>query len=211
MEIKNIFDSKEYRHLFLGILYYLTYDEIFNLLCLDKKSRKYIQDFLLLDENQIVIGPIIQRRFFDRRECNFIVNDTFLQPKFTISNDKTFWKRYYPNIRDGDIIYLKNSDKFVNINLSHIFVRYEFDDRLSNCELGLLFPIDYWKKIGKKYPFRFWITVKVYYESLKIWKMNGNFRFVDLDLDPKLYRDDVPIEICFTYVEEIIYIYQSKN
>jgi len=163
------------------------------------------------DENQIILCPIIKRRFFDRGECNFYLNETLVQPKFTIPVDKTFWKRHYPNIRDGDIIYLKNSDKFVNINSAHLFVRYEYDDRLFDRELGLLFPIEYWKKIGRKYPFRFWITIKVYYESLKIWKMNEKFRFIDLDLDPKLYREDIPIEICFTYVEEIIYIYTRRT
>jgi hypothetical protein len=215
MEIKNIFDCNEYRNVLLEILSYLTYDEISHLLYLDKKSRKYIRDFLFLDENRIVLRSIIQRRFFDRRDCNFILNDSFIQPKFTISNDKTFWKTYYPNIQDGDIIYLKNCDKFVNINSAHLFVRYEYDDRQVDRELGkgfnLVFPIEYWKKIGRKYPFRFWITVKVYYESLRVWMTNQNFRFIDLDLDPNLYKDNIPIEICFTYVEEIIYIYNGRK
>lgn len=210
-KFKKLFYHYKYRNILLEILSYLTYDEISNLFYLDKRSKKYIQEFLILDENQIVLQPIIQRRFFDRGECNFVLNDSFLQPKSTIPDDKEFWKRYYPNIRDGDIIYLKNCDKNININSAHLFVRYQWDARSLGKDCNLVFPINYWKKIGRNHPFRFWITVKVYYESLKIWMTHPNIRFIDLDLDPKLYEDDIPIEICFTYVEEIIYIYNGRK
>jgi hypothetical protein len=211
MEIKNIFDSNQYRNILLEIISYFTYDEISNLLCLNNEIRKYLKDiFLSSDENGNILNRIINKRFFDRRECKFYLNETFLQPKFTISNDKIFWKRYYPNIQDGDIIYLTKCDKFININSSQLFVRYKFDHSSSQRRWNAsVFPIEYWRKIGKMYPFRLWIIVKVYYESLKEWMNHTTIRFIDFNLDPKLYPDDSAIEICFTFVEELIYIYKS--
>ena len=208
MEIKNFFDSSEYRNSLLEILSYLSYDEISNLLCLHKKSRTYMKEFLFSDENHNILGRIINRRFFDRKECNFYSNETFLQPKFTIPIDKAFWKRHYPKIQDGDIIYLNKCDKFIHINSHQLFIRYHWSYSQDHSSI---FPIEYWKEIGKKYPFRLWFNVKVFYESLKVWMTDYNKRFIDLDLDPKCYQDDLPIEICFTYVDELIYIYKGRN
>jgi hypothetical protein len=170
-----------------------------------------MKDFLYFDEHQIILAPIINRRFFDREKCNFYLNETFVQPKFTTSDDKTFWKRYYPNIQDGDIIYVTKCDKFIQINLSKLFVRYKWDNECSRKKYNPILPIDYWKEVGIQHPFRLWITVKVYYESLKNWMTNPNIHFIDLDLDPKLYMDDREISICFTYVGELIYIYKGRN
>lgn len=209
--IKDIFYSNTYRNVLLEIISYLTYDEISNLLYLDKISRSYMKYFLYQDENKIILDTIVNRRFFDRGECKFIVNDSFLQPKFTIPNDKTFWERYYPNIGDGDIIYLSKCDKFIHMNSSKIFIRYKWDNKYSGKDYRLIFPIEYWNRVGRLYPFRLWITVNVYYESLREWLNDPTIRFIDLDLDPKLYQDDKPIEICFTYVEEVIYIYNCRN
>lgn len=209
--LKDIFYSNRYRNILLEIISHLTYDEISNLLYLDKNSRSYMKYFLYQDENKIIVDTIVNRRFFDRGEGKFILNESFLQPKFTISNDKTFWKRYYPNIGDGDIIYLSKCDKFVHMNSSKIFIRYKWDNKCSGKDCKFIFPIEYWKRAGRLYPFRLWITVKVYYESLREWLNDSMIRFIDLDLDPKLYQDDNPIEICFTYVEEIIYIYKGRN
>lgn len=211
MELRDIFHSNKYRNILLEILSYLTYDEISNLLCLDQTCRDYMKQFLCLDENWIVLGPIVDRRFFDRGKCKFRFNDSFVQPKFTISNDKIFWKRYYPNIQDGDIIYLSKCDKFIHINTSKLFVRYEWNKECQGKNYRFVFPIDYWRTIGKIYPFRLWITVKVYYESLKVWMTQKNIRFIDLDLNPNLYDHEQEIEICFTYVEDLIYIYNARK
>jgi hypothetical protein len=208
MEIKSIFDSSKYRNILLEILSYLTYDQILNLLFLNQQTRKYLkEDFLSSEGNQFILSPIVKRRFFDRSNCSFYFNDSFLQPKSSITNEKKFWKYYYPKIQDGDIIYVKNCDKFIHIYSSQIFVGYQFDPSIPS---ELLFPIEYWKEVGKNYPFRCWINVKVYYESLNNWMNNPTIRFIDIDLNPDLYGNNSPIEICFTYVDELIYIYKGR-
>ena len=209
--LEDIFYFNKYRNILLEIISYLNYDDIQNVLYLDKNSRDYMKYFLCQDVNKIIVDRIVNRRFFDRGECNFILNDSFLQPKFTISSDKIFWRRYYSNIRDGDIIYLKKCDKFMIMNSSKIFVRYKWDSIYSGKDDRLIFPIEYWRRTGRLYPFRLWITANVYYETLREWLKVSAFRFIDVDVNEKLYKDDEEIGICFTYVEELIYIYKWEK
>jgi hypothetical protein len=206
MELKNIFYDLSYRNIFIKIVSYLSYDEICNILYLDKLSKEYIKYILRKEDNYNILIPIHVSRFFDRKGTKLYINDDIYQPSSTINNMKSFWKRYYPWIDHGDIIYLKQSDKFVKISSELIFVRHCMDRK----DIFPMFPIDYWREIGKEHPFRLWIVAKVFYDTFEVWMKDVNIRFIDVDLS-KLCDSKIPIEIYFTYVEDIIYIYKGRD
>lgn len=207
MELKNIFYDLSYRNIFIKIVSYLSYDEICNILYLDKSSKEYILYILRKEDNHNILIPIHVSRFFNRKEAKLYINKDIHGPSTTISNMKSFWKRYYPWIDHGDIIYLERYDVFIKISSELIFIRHCIDRN----DIYPMFPIDYWREIGKEYPFRLWIVAKVFYDTFEVWKKDESIRFIDVDFNSKLYQPNIPIEIYFTYVEDIIYIYKRRD
>lgn len=206
MELRDIFYDCIHRNIFLSILSYMNYNEISNLLFLDKHSKQYVKAFLENKENESILKSICLKRYFECKKMKFYVNKDMIIPSSSLTEDKSWWRGYYRDIDDGDIIYLNNSDKFIKINSSKIFIRHIIDDKHPYPT----FPIDYWREVGRQHPFRLWIVAYVFYDSLEEWMKNKNIRFIDIDLNRNLYSLDVPIQIYFTYVEEIIYIYKGN-
>lgn len=210
-ELKEIFVNKQHRNIYSNIIKYLSLEDIKNLALLNKSSNCQMQNMIDLVENQKIFQTIFNRRFFDKEKGSLYVFEHMVGPSCSsINNTKLFWKKHFPSIDEGDIIYIKPYEKFIQVISKDIYpnnyylVRHYFDGKKS-------FPLNYWQEFGKEHPYRMWVRIHLYYDSLKYWlnKVYPKIKLMGFDLSPNLYKEDELIPVSITFDEDYIYLYYT--
>ena len=67
------------------------------------------------------------------------------------------------------------------------------------------------QEFGKEHPYRMWVRIHLYYDSLKYWlnKVYPKIKLMGFDLSPNLYKEDELIPVSITFDEDYIYLYYT--
>jgi len=204
-----IFEDIQLRNVYSSIINFLSYEDINNLRCINKKTKENFRKVYLLPENRKMFKTIYNKRFFDKKHGNVFEFNEIIGPFCSFCTSKQFWQHYFPLIDDGDMVKYMNQYVQIKSNPSssnYFFVRHIFDEREA-------FPLTYWEKhFAKIDQWKVWIHINVYYDSLKYWndyKLQPRIKFMGFDLSPENYDPGELIPVSVNYSDGFIYLYYT--
>jgi hypothetical protein len=166
----------------------------------------------MISNNYQIIQPILHLRFFERgRTRIFDIEDrefhnTILYHGNTFPLKKDLpdtWNKMLPDVDIGDLIYVRRRNEFVIIQPR---IDYKFLVRPNSEKNSIepVFPIDYWREISKKAPFRIWIPCRCSgREDVEVWRTNEMCLFMTMiNPDDFLITYSAEGKIHFYSVEE---------